>query len=191
MGVLTTGYTWPSAGQVTSTLLNNMVNNAAFASGAVDNVTIGLSGSKLSLKDDAVTNGKIADDAVGPEHIGSGEFTFDSAVATTSQLLPYELAQDSSTMTLDLGNGNFQIVTMSVEVDTVNALANMATGKQFTFVMKANGSTGFASDATWDSTWKWQGGVVPASTMTNGAVDIISGVTDGTNAYVTLIKNFA
>ena len=67
----------------------------------------------------------------------------------------------------------------------------MESGQQFTFVIVNSGGNTIGSGATWDSTWKFQGGDQPSGTSAAGSVDIISGVTDGTNAYITMVKNFS
>lgn len=194
--VVTIGYTWPSAGQFTSTNMNNSVNEATFAATAVDDttmtlVTIGGHG-RLRVKDGGITTGKLASDAVTPTKIDrdAGEFFLDDVTASTTKLTPYTETISSSTMALDLDNGNFQIITFDTNTTTVSALDNLESGKQFTILIVHSGAVSIA-DTAWDSTWKWQGGVAPSSTGTDGAVDIISGVTDGTNAYVTYIKNFS
>ena len=193
MAILTKGTTFPSAGQVTSTMLNNIVDNAAFAAGAVDDSTIQLASGKVALKDAGVTVNKIADTSITPAKIKylSELWVFADVTTTKSRLVPGTVAQSTTTMALDLANGNFQIVTLSEDVDTVSALGNLATGKQFTFLFKASGAKSITSAASWDSTWKFQGGVTPATTGTDGAYDVVSGFCDDTNAYVTMIKNFS
>lgn len=194
MSILNIGYTWPSSGQFTSTNMNNSVNNATFAAGAVDDSSVALNGDgAISVKDLGVTTGKIAASAVTPTKIdATGSYTVADITANTSRLVPFAVAQGTSTMTLNMNDGNFFIVTLSSDVTTVSALANMVTGKQFTILLKngVNGGTGFAVSG-WDSTWKWQGGTTPAVTASDTGIDIISGITDGTNAYVTMIKNFS
>ena len=194
MAVLNTGYTWPTSGTWVSTNANNAVNNATFASGAYDNSTITLNGSgAMQVKDLGVTTGKIANSAVTPAKLdATGAYTMDDITANKARLVPFAVAQSTSTMTLNLNDGNFFVVTLTADVTTVAALANMVNGKQFTIIVKnsTNGGTGFAISG-WASTWKWQGGTAPSLTASDTGIDIISGVTDGTNAYVTMIKNFA
>lgn len=70
MGVLTTGNTFADGDQVTSTKLNNAVNDATFSSGAVDGATTTLTGGGAiqvgtiqpgNIASNAVTTAKIAD----------------------------------------------------------------------------------------------------------------------------------
>lgn len=80
MAVLAAPSNYTSGQQVTHTNLNAHVNDATFASGAVDNSTTQLSGGAIIVKDSgvtasklatsAVTTAKIADDAVTDDKIG-------------------------------------------------------------------------------------------------------------------------
>ena len=65
MGVLTTGQTFSSGDQVTSTKLNDIANQATFTSAAdtTDNSTLTLSGGKLKVKDNGIGSTQLASDA--------------------------------------------------------------------------------------------------------------------------------
>jgi hypothetical protein len=64
MGVLTTGNTYSTADQVTASNLNSTVNDATFQSAAVDNTSTQLSGGAIIVKDEGITQDKIATSAV-------------------------------------------------------------------------------------------------------------------------------
>lgn len=66
MGVITTGETFSSGDQVTSTKLNDIANQATFTSAAdtTDNATLTVSGGKLKVKDDGIATTQLATDAV-------------------------------------------------------------------------------------------------------------------------------
>jgi hypothetical protein len=65
MAVLTTGNTFANGDQVTASSLNNAVNDAVFASGAVDSISTQLAGSgAIIVKDLGIDTGKIATGAV-------------------------------------------------------------------------------------------------------------------------------
>ena len=76
MAVITKGTTFANGDQVTAGSLNNLVDNAAFASGAVDNVSTQLSGGAVIVKDGGVSTAKLPDSAVTTAKIN------DSAVTT-------------------------------------------------------------------------------------------------------------
>lgn len=64
MAILTKGQTFATGDQVTATKLNDLVDAATFASGAVDSSTTQLSGGAIIVKDSGITAAKLASDAV-------------------------------------------------------------------------------------------------------------------------------
>jgi len=195
MAILSKGETFTATSQVTSGKLHDLVDDATFVSGSggtTDNSTLEVhTDGRLRIKDGGVTSGKIATDAVSPDAIDQdgGEYLLDDLTAVTTKLTPYVDAAVTGTATLDLSNGNFQQWTLTGNVTTVSAPEGLEAGQQFTIIVDVGNApytmTGY------DATWKWQGGSAPTLTDTADAIDIISGVSDGTNVYVTLIKNFA
>ena len=77
MGVITTGQTFSSGDQVTSTKLNDIANQATFTSAAdtTDNATLTVSGGKLKVKDNGIATTQLATDAVETVNIKDGEVT--------------------------------------------------------------------------------------------------------------------
>lgn len=78
MGVITTGQTFASGDQVTSTKLNDIANQATFTSATdtTDNSTLTLSGSgKLKVADNGIGATQLATDAVETINIKDGEVT--------------------------------------------------------------------------------------------------------------------
>jgi len=72
MAVLTTGNTFANGDQVTAGSLNNAVNDAEFAAGAVDGISTQKSGSgAIIVKDLGISRGKIAIDAVGTDQLAN------------------------------------------------------------------------------------------------------------------------
>ena len=63
MSILSKGYAFTSTDQVTSTKLGNLVDNATFASGAVDNASTELSGGALVIKNGGITTSKLSSGA--------------------------------------------------------------------------------------------------------------------------------
>lgn len=72
MAVLSTGNTFTTGDQVTATTLNNAVNGASFASGAVDSTTTSLSSGAIIVKDGGITAAKLESAANGELFIGNG-----------------------------------------------------------------------------------------------------------------------
>lgn len=73
MAILTKGTTFADGDQVTSAKLNNLVDAAAFASGAVDDATIQLSTGKIAVK--TIQTANIANSAVTSDKIANGSVT--------------------------------------------------------------------------------------------------------------------
>jgi hypothetical protein len=61
MAVISKGQTFATGDQVSALKLNNLADNATFASGAVDNVSTQLSGGAIVVKDGGVTFAKLSD----------------------------------------------------------------------------------------------------------------------------------
>lgn len=76
MPILSTGNTFSTGDSVTATTLNNSVNNATFASGAVDSVSTQLSGGAIIVKDGGVTPSKLS--------TGGPSWTTGGALSVTS-----------------------------------------------------------------------------------------------------------
>lgn len=84
MSVLSKGTTFATNQQVTATTLNNLVDNATFASGAVDNTTTQLSGGAIIVKDGGVTPAKLS--AGGPSWDSSSNLTVTGDVSVGDDL---------------------------------------------------------------------------------------------------------
>lgn len=98
----------------------------------------------------------------------------------------------SGTLTLNLENGNVFGVALNANITTLTIQNPPASGTagSFTLAFTADGTP---RTVTWGAAVKWQGGVAPTLTSTNGKVDIFTFVTwdAGTNWYAfTAGKNF-
>lgn len=75
MAVISKGTTFATGDQVTAAKLNNLADNATFASGAVDNVSTQLSGGGIIVKDGGVSTAKLADGSVTTSKIADSNVT--------------------------------------------------------------------------------------------------------------------
>lgn len=120
MAVLTTGNTFSNGDQVTSSSLNNAVNDAEFATGAVDGISTQKSGSgAIIVKDLGISRGKIAIDAVGTDQLAndvvintSGSIT-GAAGSFTTLAASGDVTFDTDTLKVDSTNNRVGIGTAS------------------------------------------------------------------------------
>lgn len=75
MAVISKGQTFATGDQVSALKLNNLADNATFASGAVDNVSTQLSGGAIVVKDSGVTTAKLNDGSVTTAKIADANVT--------------------------------------------------------------------------------------------------------------------
>lgn len=95
MAVLSKGQTFSTGDQVTAEKLNDLVDDATFIAGAVDNASTQLSGGAIIVKDDGVTTAKINDDAVTTAKINDEAVTTDKiedGAVTVSKLATNPIA---------------------------------------------------------------------------------------------------
>lgn len=84
MPILAKGYTFTSTEQVTSTKLGNLVDNATFASGAIDGITTDLSSGSIIVKNGGITPTKLSTGY--PSWDSSGNVTIGGTITTTGDV---------------------------------------------------------------------------------------------------------
>jgi len=151
MPVLSKGTTFAVGDAPTATTLNNLVDNATFASGAVDGATTQLSGGAVIVKDGGITAAKLSTGGptwtsggaltatsiqstpIGSSTASSGAFTTLSASGTTSI---YEVLEKASIAATSLtGTVNYDALAGAVLYCTSNASGN------WTLNVRGDGST--------------------------------------------------
>lgn len=140
MAILATGNTFATGDSPTATTLNNAVNNATFASDAVDSVTTQLSGGSIAVKDGGITASKLStggptwttggaltatsiqNTPVGSTTPSTGAFTTLSATGTSSI---YEVIEKASVVASGPSSTlQFNVLDGAVVFHTVNASNN-------------------------------------------------------------------
>ena len=140
MPVLSKGTTFATGDAPTATTLNNLVDNATFASGAVDDATTQLSSGAVIVKDGGITPAKLStggpswtsggalsatsiqNSPIGSSTASTGAFTTLSASGTTSI---YEVLEKASIAATSLtGTVNFNALDGAVLYCTSNASGN-------------------------------------------------------------------
>lgn len=151
MPVLSKGTTFATGDAPTATTLNNLVDNATFASGAVDDATTQLSSGAVIVKDGGITPAKLStggpswtsggaltatsiqNSPIGSSTASSGAFTTLSASGTTSI---YEVLEKASIAATSLtGTVNYNALDGAVLYCTSNASGN------WTLNVRGDGST--------------------------------------------------
>lgn len=100
MPILTKGETFVNGSSVTSTKLNNLVDNAVFASGAVDDITTQLSGGKIIVKNGGITPTKLSTGAptwtTGGDATVINNLTVNGTLTTGGQISTSNILQAST-----------------------------------------------------------------------------------------------
>jgi len=178
MAILATGNTFNTGDSPTATTLNNAVNNATFASGAVDGVTTQLSSGAVIVKDGGITASKLStggptwtsggaltatsiqNSPIGSTTPSTGAFTTLSATGTTTIYEAIEKATLSGTALT--GTINLNVLDGAVFYYTANATANWTLNvrgdgsNSLNTVMAVNDSISFVVMATQGSTAYYQ-----------------------------------
>ena len=177
MPVLTKGVDFANGDQVTATNLDNLVDAATFASGAVDNSTTQLSSGAIIVKDEGITAAKLAGGA-SPANASRVKLNRGT----------YALS-DAATIATDCSQSNVFTVTLGGN-RTLGAPTNGTAGSTYIWIITQDG-TGSRTLA-FNSALKFPGGTDPTLTTTASAVDMISAVTtDGSTFYCTPVLNLS
>ena len=100
----------------------------------------------------------------------------------------YTAGTVTATHTPNWDNSNIQHVILSAATTTIANGTNIKNGAVYTMILKQN-ATG-SRVVTWGSQYKWQSGIAPILTSTSNAVDILTFISDGTNLYGLIAKDF-
>jgi hypothetical protein len=185
MAILVKGETFGATDTVTSTRLHDLVENATFAAGAVDGVSIGIKPGtgELYIPNSGVKNSQLGDGAVTPAKmnltLAAGSYNFASATATSHLSTPVTHSHNlPGTLTINIGLGNFQVIDVSADIDDVAALTNasLLAGGHFTFLLKYSGTISGPGTGDWNSAWLFPSTYDGSLTMNDGTFDLISGV---------------
>jgi hypothetical protein len=180
MSVLSKGTTFATNDAPTATTLNNLVDNATFASGAVDGATTQLSSGAIIVKDGGITTAKLStggptwtsggaltatsiqNTPIGSTTASTGAFTTLSASGTSSVYEVIEKATISGSALT--GTVNFNVLDGGVVYYTANASANWTlnvrgdSSTTLNNVMATGDSISFAVLATQGGTAYYQSG---------------------------------
>lgn len=111
-------------------------------------------------------------------------------IADTSKLAvnAAQALTDGATISWNVASGAFASVTLGGN-RTMAAPTNLQAGASYALKITQDG-TG-SRTLTWNSVFKWPGGVAPTLSTAAGAVDLVTFVCDGTNLYGADLRGFA
>jgi hypothetical protein len=125
---------------------------------------------------------------IGTSSFGSGVALTVSGNVTGQQIYtPTQTLTDGATITFDANSGAVGTVTIAATGRTLTP-SNLKAGGTYVLFVKQD-ATGSRTITTWTN-FKWVGGTAPTLSTAANAVDIISGVSDGTYLYATAQTNF-
>jgi hypothetical protein len=140
----------------------------------------------------ANTSGRIGIGVVTPTeklHV-SGNLKVDGNLTYTGQSNNpvYTAGTVTATHIPNWNNSNIQHVILSAATTNISGGTNIANGAVYTIILKQNASG--SRVVNWDSQYKWQSGIAPVLTSTANALDILTFISDGTNLYGLIAKDF-
>lgn len=156
-----------AATQRTTLGLGSMATQAANA--------VAITGGAIS----GITDLPIADGGTGASTAAAARTNLGCVGVNAGTTGQYASTKYTCTVTLDWNNGNVQYIVLANGAQTFT-FANPIDGARYMIILKQP-ATGAAGTVTWPATVLWPGGTAPTLTATNGKVDIVTFVYDGTN----------
>ena len=142
------------------------------------------SGQNMSIGSDALNKMQIKDGAT--EIV---EFTATSVIWDVGQKLKATVAiADAATIATDTALGHAFSVTLTAN-RTLGAPTNMIAGDVYTWFITQDG--GGTNTLAYNAVFLFPNGTTPVLSTGGGEIDILTGVSDGTNVYAALRKDFS
>lgn len=166
----------------------------------------GNSGLYLTTNGTTASWGLISSSAVSSIGNSDGSISFSSSVGpvtaslsmsqvnawTGQQYFTEASLTDASTITWNMNTQQSASVLLTSAVGATRALgapSNLHAGATYTLRIKQS-STG-SNALTYNSVFKWAGGVAPVLSTANNAIDVLTFLSDGTNLYGSIQKSFS
>jgi len=147
MAVTITGNTFATADQVTATKLNDSVNSATFAAGAVDNSTTQLSGGAIIVRDGGITTAKLATTNTGTAlqvlRVNAGATALEYTSALKATVLGSGTQTTTSSSYVDVSTMSLTMTTTGGDVLLlVSFPINASAGEETTTTINLDGVDG-------------------------------------------------
>lgn len=95
---------------------------------------------------------------------------------------------DGATVNWNMNSGGFATLTLGGN-RTIAAPTNLKNGGSYVLILKQDGSA--PRTVTWNSVFKWASGSAPTLSTGNNDVDVLTFISDGTNLYGSIVKDFS
>ena len=119
---------------------------------------------------------------------GDGDATFNEVALTGQGYSDLNTLSDAVTIATDCALGNVHEVTLT-DNRTLGAPTNLKAGATYLWIITQDGVG--SRTLVYNAVFKFPGGIAPTLSTDIGAVDILSGVSDGTNVYCNLLEGFS
>ena len=114
--------------------------------------------------------------------------TDETQAFTKQQYLSLQTLTPGSSISWDLLNNQVATVTLD-QTSTLANPTNQQAGATYVIIVKQPGGANYT--LAFDTAYKFAGGTAPTITATNGAVDILTFISDGTNMYGGFLQDFS
>ena len=147
MAILSKGTDFTTGDQVTAAKLDALVDNATFASGAVDGVSTDLSNGKIIVKDGGITSAKLASELTGKVKITNNDTAFPANL--DGGLLQLSTDNASHRVSIDsnelLCNEDFTIRTFNGKTITLGQVNSAGDGSDARLTINSIGRVGIGT----------------------------------------------
>ena len=120
--------------------------------------------------------------------VSKGRIATNEWVAETQAYSAMNTLADAATILTDMEDGNVHEITMLAN-RTLGAPSNLADGATYIWIITQD--VGGTNTLAYNAVFKFPGGTAPVLSTAGDSVDILTGVSDGTNVYCSLSKDFS
>ena len=175
-------------GQHAGHLVTGGDRNTIVGGYAGDNLTTGSENIIIGYNVDASSATVSNELKIGDQIVGNMDSAGDRYTKFLGQVYTETATVSGTGVTIDWFDSNVKRITLS-GTTTFNNPQHLKDGA--TYVLIIHQPAGANHTASFGTAFKWEGGTAPTLTATNGATDIITFVSDGTNLYGVAAQNFS
>lgn len=160
----------------------------AYDAGSEPEITLSSTRGALSISDNATPIAaplfEVQNNAASQKYIevSTGEVKVETQAYSASNTLA-----DAATIATDCADGNVHTVIITAN-RTLGAPTNLKDGATYIWIITQD--VGGTNTLAYNAVFKFPGGVVPELSTIGNSVDILTGVSDGTNVFCSLARDF-